>query len=695
MELNKLLRPKSIAVVGATDKPGFGLSTCTNLLKSGMKEHVYFVHPKRTEVLGKECYRCIADIPERIDMCVLIVNKKVVPQALEEAAECGCKAAVVYASGYGETGDKESENELRLLCQKLDMAVMGVNCAGFINNLDDIFAFGMLVPGESRKGNVAVISQSGKICLNMMQIPYMNFSYLISSGNSTCIRIEDYLEYLIQDRETKVIGLYMEGIKDPVKFKEVLKQAALARKPVVILKVGKTSKGSALAASHTGSLAGSDKAFDAIVKKFGVIRVDDIEELVQMCHLLSVLPMIPENIGLSAMCLSGGETGVCADTGTLLGLQYPNLAPETMDKLRALLPDYATPANPLDMSATLAHDGEKYAEVIQAIMEDPSIGMVLCGQTILPNHGPKDVIWPMSDGMVTAAGKKKKPVAVMSFFNSSRDERVREKLERAGVPILPATGCGFKLLKYLMDFVKYDPKEHILDLAVMENQKKEKVRTALSEHESKCELAAAGVPVPPEAIVGSLEELKEFTKSMTFPAVAKIASPDILHKSDVGGVKLNLMDACQVEKAYREIMENVKVKCPGAKIDGVLIQSMLPQGVEMIIGVNTDPQFGPMILCGLGGVFVEVFKDVSLYPAPLNKQEARDMIWSLKGSKLLNGYRGSKPCDVDALAEFIVKISEYAVAHKETLKELDINPLFVYPEGEGAALADALIVKEQ
>ena len=238
------------------------------------------------------------------------------------------------------------------------MAVMGVNCAGFINNLDEIFAFGMLVPGEARKGNVAIISQSGKICLNMMQITYMNFSYLISSGNSTCIRIEDYLEFLIKDEDTKVIGLYMEGIKDPVKFKEVLKQAALARKPVVILKVGKTSKGSALAASHTGSLAGSDKAFDAIVKKFGVIRVDDIEELVQMCHMLSVLPMIPENTGLSAMCLSGGETGVCADTGTLLGLEYPEFAPETMEKLRELLPDYATPANPLDMSATLAHDGE-------------------------------------------------------------------------------------------------------------------------------------------------------------------------------------------------------------------------------------------------------------------------------------------------------------------------------------------------
>lgn len=366
-----------------------------------------------------------------------------------------------------------------------------------------------------------------------------------------------------------------------------------------------------------------------------------------------------------------------------------------MDKLKALLPDYATPANPLDMSATLAHDGEKYAAVIQAIMEDPSIGMVLCGQTILPKHGPKDVIWPMSDGMVIAAGRKKKPVAVMSFFNSSRDESVREKLEGAGVPILPATGCGFKLLKYLMDFVKYDPKEHILDLAVMEVQKKEKVRTALSEHESKRELAAAGVPVPPEAIVSSPEELKEFAKTMTFPAVAKIASPDILHKSDVGGVKLNLMDAGQVETAYREIMESVKGKCPDAKIDGVLLQSMLPQGVEMIIGVNADPQFGPMILCGLGGVFVEVFKDVSLYPAPLNKQEAREMIGSLKGCKLLTGYRGSKPCDVDALAEFIVKISEYAVAHKETLKELDINPLFVYPQGEGAALADALIIKEQ
>lgn len=695
MELTKLLRPKSIAVVGATDKPGFGLSTCSNLLKTKIKEHVYFVHPKREEVLGKECYKSIADIPEKIDMCVLIVNKKVVPSALEEAAECGCKAAVVYASGYGETGDKESEGQLRELCRKLDMAVMGVNCAGFINNLDEIFAFGMLVPGEARKGNVAIISQSGKICLNMMQITYMNFSYLISSGNSTCIRIEDYLEFLIKDEDTKVIGLYMEGIKDPVKFKEVLKQAALARKPVVILKVGKTSKGSALAASHTGSLAGSDKAFDAIVKKFGVIRVDDIEELVQMCHMLSVLPMIPENTGLSAMCLSGGETGVCADTGTLLGLEYPEFAPETMDKLRELLPDYATPANPLDMSATLAHDGEKYAAVIQAIMEDPSIGMVLCGQTILPEHGPKDVIQPMSDGMVIAANKKKKPVAVMSFFNSSRDKMVREKLEGAGVPILPATGCGFKLLKYLMDFVKYKPEEHILDLAILENQKKERVRTALSEHDSKCELAAAGVPVPPEAIVSSKEELRDFAAGISYPAVAKIASPDILHKSDVGGVKLNLQNAGELEAAYQEILESVKEKCPDARIDGVLVQSMLPQGVEMIIGVNADPQFGPMILCGLGGVFVEVFKDVSLYPAPLNEQEARSMIESLKGYKLLNGYRGSKKCDVDALSKFIVKISEYAVAQKESLKELDINPLFVYPEGEGVALADALVIKEQ
>ena len=229
MNLKKLLSPKSIAVIGASEKPGFGLSTCKNLLRSSRQEHIYFIHPKREAVLGKKCYKSISELPEQVDMCIVLLNKSLVIPTLEEAAANGCHAAIVYASGYGETGDKAAEQELRETAKRLDMAVMGVNCAGYISNNDDLFPFGMIVNRDARPGNIAIISQSGKICLNMMQVDYMNFSYLISAGNCSCILIEDYIDYLIDDPGTKVIGLYLEGVKSPEKFTDVLRRAALKR----------------------------------------------------------------------------------------------------------------------------------------------------------------------------------------------------------------------------------------------------------------------------------------------------------------------------------------------------------------------------------------------------------------------------------------------------------------------------------
>ena len=691
MNLEKLLRPKSVAVIGASDKPGFGLSTCENLIRSHRQEDIFFVHPKRESVLGKKCYKSIADLPQQVDMCIILLNKSLVISTLEQAAACGCKAAIVYASGYGETGDKEAEKELRETAERLDMAVMGVNCAGYISNNDDLFPFGMIVKRDARPGNIAIISQSGKISLNMMQVDYMNFSYLISAGNCSCIMVEDYISYLIDDPGTKVIGLYLEGVKDPEKFADVLRRAAEIRKPIVILKVGRSEAGSRVASSHTGSLSGSDKAFDALCRKFGIIRVDDIEELVQMCHMLSVMPELPAIPTISAMCLSGGETGVCADVGTLNGLEYPAFTEETLAKLTELLPDYASPANPLDMTATLSHDGPKYAEVIKAIMQDPNVGMVLCGQTVLPHQSEEDVIYPMSDGMVIAANERIKPVAVINFFNCDRDPVIRAKLEKAGVALLPAPGTAFKLLRHLMDMVKYKPEEKTLTLAVPHPAANGRV--ALSEYDSKMELQDFGVKVPYSEVVKSEEQLERVCCEVSYPCVAKIESADILHKSDIGGVKLNLNNAMELREAYREVLKNAAERAPEAKINGVLVQPMLPKGVEVILGVNVDPQFGPMVLCGLGGVFVEVFKDVALYPAPLNKGEAMDMLRSLKGYKMLTGYRGGEKCDVDALADLMVQVSEYAVANRDTLCEMDLNPVFVYGEGKGVEIADAVIIK--
>lgn len=691
MNLEKLLRPKSVAVIGASDKPGFGLSTCENLIRSHRQEDIFFVHPKRESVLGKKCYKSIADLPQQVDMCIILLNKSLVISTLEQAAACGCKAAIVYASGYGETGDKEAEKELRETAERLDMAVMGVNCAGYISNNDDLFPFGMIVKRDARPGNIAIISQSGKICLNMMQVDYMNFSYLISAGNCSCIMVEDYISYLIDDPGTKVIGLYLEGVKDPEKFADVLRRAAEIRKPIVILKVGRSEAGSRVASSHTGSLSGSDKAFDALCRKFGIIRVDDIEELVQMCHMLSVMPELPAIPTISTMCLSGGETGVCADVGTLNGLEYPAFTEETLAKLTELLPDYASPANPLDMTATLSHDGPKYAEVIKAIMQDPNVGMVLCGQTVLPHQSEEDVIYPMSDGMVIAANERIKPVAVINFFNCDRDPVIRAKLEKAGVALLPAPGTAFKLLRHLMDMVKYKPEEKTLTLAVPHPAANGRV--ALSEYDSKMELQDFGVKVPYSEVVKSEEQLERVCCEVSYPCVAKIESADILHKSDIGGVKLNLNNAMELREAYREVLKNAAERAPEAKINGVLVQPMLPKGVEVILGVNVDPQFGPMVLCGLGGVFVEVFKDVALYPAPLNKGEAMDMLRSLKGYKMLTGYRGGEKCDVDALADLMVQVSEYAVANRDTLCEMDLNPVFVYGKGKGVEIADAVIIK--
>lgn len=692
MDLHNLLNPKSVAVIGASERPGFGLSTCTNLLKSKDTEHIYFIHPKHEEVLGRKCYKHISELPEPVDLCVVIVNKSLVIQSIKEAHACGCKAAIVYASGYGETGDKAAEAELKELSKKLDMPIMGVNCAGFMNCNNQVYPFGMLF-SSAKAGGIAIISQSGKICLNMSQVDYMGFSYLISSGNSTCLLIEDYIEFLIDDPGTKVIGLYMEGIKNPKKFVDVLTKAAKSRKPIVILKVGRSAKGSKVAASHTGSLSGSDKSFDAVCKKFGVIRVDDIEELVQVCHLFSTISMLPKNSGFAAMCLSGGETGVCADMGAAMGIEYPDFQEATLNKLRELLPDYASPSNPLDMTATLSHDKDKYSEVIETIMSDPNIGMVLCGQTVLPHHKETDVIYPMSEGMVMASNKHIKPVGLMNFFNSSRDDIIRERLEKAGVPLIPAASEGFKLLKYLKSFTEYKWDERTLSLAIPNTNEGQKV--SLSEYHSKEELKKSGVKVPFSVVVSSDTQLLEVEKQVKYPAVAKIESPDILHKSDVGGVKLNLKNSDELTNAYYEILKNAKDHCPNAKINGVLVQEMLPQGVEVIIGVNNDPQFGPMILVGLGGVFVEVFKDVALYPAPLNKNEALEMIKSLKGYKMLSGYRGSASCDVSALADMLVTISDYAVANKDSLLELDINPVFVYEDGKGVDIADALIVKKE
>lgn len=693
MDISKLLRPRAVAVVGASEKSGFGGDTCRNILENQADtSHVYPVNPKKETVFGKKCYPTLADLPEEIDLVILCTSQKTIVDFLKQAKAKGAGAAVVYASGYSEVGTAEGkafEKELVDAAKALDMVVMGPNCAGYINFGDDIFSFAFIGDYKGKKGNIGFVSQSGQFCIDMMKSAEMKYSFAISAGNSAMVQMEDYLNFLIDDSNTKVIALYLEGVKNPHKFEACLQKAMEKKKPVVILKAGRSPKGQATAASHTGSMAGSDKTYDAVFEKFGVIRADDMQDLRSTASLLATLRVLPKKPAFSAMCLSGGETAVSADTGFLHGIEYPDFSEVTLKKLNDMLPDFATPRNPLDMTAALCYDADALASGITTVMSDPSIEMGLVGLTISDKVTVSNDI--MFEGIRRAFEQiPDKPLAVMSFMEAARNKELVERFQNAGIPVLPTTKYGFRALQHLQDFISHDTIKREARLAIPEAHSAN--TRALSEYESKKLLADNGVPVDLGYIAKTKAEVKEYAEKIGYPLVMKVESNDILHKSDVGGVMLNIKSLEQAEEAYDKILANAVQHAPNAKINGILMQKMLKAGTEMIIGLNSDPQFGPMLLVGMGGVFVEVFKDAALYPVPLNHDEALHMLQSLKSFKLLNGYRGNPPADIEALTDMMVKISDFAYRKKDTLKELDMNPLFVYPKGEGVAIADALAV---
>ena len=695
MNLEKLLNPKVIALVGASEKEGFGGDTCRNILAYGNPEHTYFINPKRDEVFGRKCWLSLESLPEDIDQVIICTPKSTVNDLLRQAAAKGAKSAVVYASGYGEIGTAEgraAEAELTEVCRELDMAIMGPNCGGFINYVDSVYSFAFVFAERDRRGSVGFISQSGQLCLSAMDSPNFKMSYAISAGNNAVVKMEDYLEYLVEDSRTKVVAMFLEGVPRPAKLAACFKRAAEIGKPIVVFKVGRSEKGGQLAASHTGSLAGADKVYDAIFEKFGVIRVNDFQELMSASLTLATWPELPKGDGVSCMNLSGGETGISADVGQQAGLRFPDFTPETLASLKEQLPGYATPNNPLDMTASLSYETEKYARALKTVMDDPNVDLILIGYTLLYEVADPAIHY-MAAGMeqVLKGPGPHKPIAMLPYAENTRNPEYQEKLSGLGIPILPPPVYGLPVIKYATDFIGYHPGERTLELAIP-TAPPASGRRALSEFDSMKLLREYGIPTPQGGLAATAEEAAETAAQCGGPVVLKVASADILHKTDAGGVKLNLNSPEEVKKAFEEIMASARRYNPEAVIDGVFVQEMLKPGLEVIVGVNNDPQFGPMVLCGLGGVFVEIFKDTALYPAPLNENEARLMLKRLKAWPMFNGYRGRPPLDVEALVRTITAVGRLASEKRDTLKELDINPLFVYEAGQGLYAADALVV---
>lgn len=702
MKLDKLLKPCSIAIVGASEKAGFGGDTTRNFYRFTKKtERVYLVHPKYDTVLGHRCYHSLDEIEDTIDLVVICTNQKTVLPLLDQAAAKGCRAAVVFASGYGETGaeGKVLQQELVDRCAGLDIALMGPNCAGFANYVDDIFLFAFETEERERKGSIGMISQSGQIVLAGLDLPGTKFSYVISSGNSANVTVEDYIDFLVDDPDTKVVAAYYEGVKKPEVLVNALEKAAKMRKPVVILKTGRSAKSKELASSHTGSLSGSDAAFRAILRKYGAIEAEDLEDLFSIANAFAALKEYPKGDRYVFMNVSGGEAGVTADLADLSGIRLADLAEDTKTALKEMLPSYATVNNPLDMTASLGYDSDKIARAFRCFFKDPGVDCICMAYTITPEIWDTTVNFMVEAIRAVNGDAEKKPIFWLPFIEHTRHRESAQILEDCGVPLLFTGKYGIRALSSINEFMKFRFEDVKASLPEQPEclegpQRRSYSRSiAFSEYESKKFLADNGVKAPPQEIAASREQAAQAAGNMGYPVALKVHSADIKHKSDVGGVKLNLKNADEVMEAFDTIVTGCGEKCPDAVINGVLVSPMLRPGIEVIVGINNDPQFGPMLMAGLGGVFVEIFKDVQLAPVPLTKNQALDMIRKLKGYKLLNGYRGGKMYDVDALAEFLVSIGDVASKQKHVIKELDINPVFVTEDG--VEMADALLVAYQ
>ncbi len=698
----KLFRPQSVAVIGASDRPGsFGCFAAVNAVESIGALRYYLINERKAELFGVKTYKRIQDLPECPELVMIATPARVVNKLIYDAAEMGVRDFIVFSSGFAEDqrcDGKAMEQEMADLAKKYDLRIIGPNCCGVLNNIDKLKLWGTadVIDMNTRGPGVAVLGHSGGYTCSGINRNWIGVSYGVSGGNGSIVSQEEMAEYCIDDPNTTAVVTYMEGMKKPDVFYRLLKKGVEMNKPIVILKSGRSKKGAISAASHTGNLAGSYEQFKAVFDKYGVLSADGVEEFYGLEQVIGVMgDKLPKRNRFAIVCRSGGEATMSSDLAERYGIELPDFDQSTVDRLNEMMPDFGSAKNPLDMTAGLLGDQKMLRRMFEIIGEDPNIDAIVAAFDFDANMA--DTGFDMNDFMGQpvldyVAQEGSKPVFMMPQYEALRDNTWRQKLATANIPILPPAEIGYKILGKLAEHMAYDSSTKRLEWAVPEHYPENAV--AMTEYASKQELANAGIPVPKQVIIQSIKELDTVCAEFGFPLVLKINSPDILHKTEAGGVKLRIQSLEDAQKAFEEIMVSCKAFNPQARLEGILVQQMAKAGTEMIIGVKNDRQLGPMLLTGMGGVFVEVFKDVSLVPCPISYQEALEQIGKLKSAKLLKGYRGSKPCDIDALAKLMVSISEYAAANKNSLKEMDINPVYVYEEGQGVCVVDALIIKE-
>lgn len=692
--LAKLLNPQSVAVIGASDDPfRIGGRPISYMLSQGFQGKIYPINPNRQTVQGLKSYPSVEALPETPDVAVVIVPAAAALESVTALAKRGTAAAILFSAGFAETGPEGAIEQQKLVdaAHAYGMRLIGPNSLGVINpctNFYGSFATGVEL-GFPQAGKVAIISQSGAYGAHLMTVATLNdigLSAVILTGNEADLTVGDMLQVVVNDPETKVIMIYSEGINEAPSLIAGLEAARRARKPVVMMKVGRSAVGSAAAQSHTASIAGDDKVTDAVLAELGVVRVDSTDQMMDIARL-ATRGIFPEDNTLGVITVSGGAGVIISDAAEAVGLAMPEMPAEAQARLLKLLP-FAAPRNPVDVTAQYLNEMSLLNTFTDALITEGNYTSILGFFTY--TGGAPSIAPRLREQLKIVRNKHPNCIFVLSLM-ASRDQ-IRE-YERDGFTVFEDPGRAVVAIEAMGRFGRAFAKPAKLPAPTVAAFQLP-VATP-SEAEAKELLSTAGIPSAPEMVCSTVNLAIAAANKLGYPVVMKIVSPDILHKSEIGGVLLNVTSDQEVRENFALLMQRghaaLEKLAGDTRLDGVLVAKQLSGGVECIMGIHRDPVFGPVAMFGLGGIFVEILQDVVLHRCPFGEDVAEEMIRSIRGAPLLLGARGRAPADIKALAQMLSRLSAFAAAAGPELQAIDLNPVFAMAEGQGAYAADAVI----
>jgi acetate---CoA ligase (ADP-forming) len=707
-DLRPLLAPASVAIVGAADNDSLRGRLTRQLLEHGYPGRVYPVTRSHAEILGHTAYPSVAEIPEPAELAVILVPAAHVVAAIEQCAARGIPAAIVISSGFGEEKSEAAaarDEALRAIARRTGMVIAGPNSEGLVNPLQPLVATFSpvfhdparpLLPRRSRARPIAVSCQSGALTfafLSRGRDRRLAFTYQVSAGNQSVLEAHDYVDWVLDAGGADIFLCYLEGIRDPARFRAVADKAARAAKPLIVAKVGRSDAGRRAALSHTGALAHAGAADDAIFRHHGIIRGEDLDHMVDIATAFAYCPL-PGGNRVAIITGSGGSAVWMADILSAHGLELPVLEEGIQERIMALLPSYGSAQNPID--ATAQAIGELgYAPIVELVRQSQRIDTILLISSLANESRARK----LAEEMAPITASLGKPILLSTYTTAS--PAAIATLAEAGIPCYTAMPSCARAIRALVDYARFQ--QRLAHRAAVPPATEPRLRAraaaalaagaALSETAAKAVLAGYGLPQPNERMADSEDAAVAAAQQIGGEVALKVQSQQIPHKTEAGAVALRVGGAAAVRGAYRRVMANAAAFASEARIDGVLVQAMARPGVEMILGVIHDPDFGPLLMLGLGGVHVEVLKDVAFAPVPLGPEEALELIGQLRGAALLDGVRGAPPADKAALAALMVVLSRFAADHADLVAEIDLNPVIVHPAGEGVTVVDALIVK--